>query len=445
MQTPSSPVRFGVFELDLRTGELRKKGLKIRLEGQPIQILALLLERPGELITQDDIRAKLWPDGTVVEFEHSIKTAMRKLRQALGDEAETPRYIETLPRRGYRFIAPVNSAGVLGEPSPRPRPSPSGKELAGESVAVAERGSDLGTPPLATPWGLRTTAMLAMLVVGLAVGWLVWSRSRPLPEITQRRLTSNSTEIPVLSGAISPDGKYVAYSDSGGLHLKLLQTGELRTLPKPSWFPSDGVWNVASWFPDGAQLLTNLVQPGGHSSIWAVSVMGENPRQLRDDAKAWAVSPDSLRIAFTVGAPDYRHEIWTMSGGGGNLQKVLAMGGDESIVDIQWSPEGGRIAYGSARATPDEAEVTIRTIDLNGGKPTLLVPQPLVVSLPILWWRIDRGLFSWLPGGRLVYSRFDTPPPIWGIGDSNLWQLPVDARSGAPSGKPVQVTRWGGD
>jgi len=448
MQTPSSPVRFGVFELDVRTGELRKKGLKIRLDGQPIQILALLLECPGELVTQDDIRSKLWPDGTVVEFEHSIKTAMRKLRQALGDEAESPRSIETLPRRGYRFIAPVNSDGVVGEPSPRLRASPSGRGVEGEAVGVAERVSDLGAPPLATRWGLRTTAMLVALVVGLAVGWLVWRRSHPLPQITQRRLTSNSTEIPVLSGAISPDGKYLAYSDSAGLHLKLLETGELRTLPKPSWFPSDGVWNVASWFPDGTQLLTNLLQPGGHSSIWAVSVMGENPRQLRDDAKAWAVSPDGLRIAFTIGAPDYRREIWTMRAGGENLQKVLAGGGNEIFVDIQWSPAGGRIAYGRGRATPDGVEVTIGTIDLNDGKPTVLVSHPL------LWCRIDRGFFSWLRGGRLVYSRFDTPALLYSrfdtppfparIGTGNIWEVPVDARSGESSGKPVQLTRWGG-
>ena len=104
----SNLVRFGVFELHPPTGELRKNGAKVKLEGQPIQILALLLERPGELVTQDEIRTKLWSDGTVVDFEHCIKTAVRKLRQALGDDADAPRYIQTLPRRGYRFIAPLN-------------------------------------------------------------------------------------------------------------------------------------------------------------------------------------------------------------------------------------------------------------------------------------------------------------------------------------------------
>ena len=105
----SNTVRFGPFELDRRTAELRRKGTRIRLEGQPIQILFLLLDRPGELVTQEEIRKKLWPEGTVVEYEHSIKTALRKLRDALGDGAEAPQYIETLPRRGYRFIASVEA------------------------------------------------------------------------------------------------------------------------------------------------------------------------------------------------------------------------------------------------------------------------------------------------------------------------------------------------
>src|SRR4051812_35999408 len=114
-------VGFGPFTLDLHTGELWKRGARVRLEGQPIQILNLLLERPGKLVTQDEIRCKLWPDGTVVEYDHSIKTALRKLRHALGDDAGEPRYIETLPKRGYRFIAAVTS--IQGE-APAESPAP---------------------------------------------------------------------------------------------------------------------------------------------------------------------------------------------------------------------------------------------------------------------------------------------------------------------------------
>ena len=111
MESKASIVRFGLFELDKRTAELRKNGAKVKLEGQPIQLLELLLERPQEVVTQDEIRSKLWPDGTVVEFEHSIKSAVKRLRQALDDDAEAPRYVQTLPRRGYRFIAPVEVGG----------------------------------------------------------------------------------------------------------------------------------------------------------------------------------------------------------------------------------------------------------------------------------------------------------------------------------------------
>jgi DNA-binding winged helix-turn-helix (wHTH) protein len=107
---PSRLVRFGAFELDSRTGELRKSGLKLRLHGQPGEVLKMLLERPGEIVTREEIQKKLWPNDTIVEFEHSINAAINRLREALCDSAEAPRYIETLPRRGYRFIGKVEWA-----------------------------------------------------------------------------------------------------------------------------------------------------------------------------------------------------------------------------------------------------------------------------------------------------------------------------------------------
>jgi DNA-binding winged helix-turn-helix (wHTH) protein len=105
--------RFGVFELDLAAGELRKNGAKLRLQEQPFQVLALLLERAGDVVTREELRQKLWPADTFVDFDHSLNTAVNKLRETLGDSASSPRYIETLARRGYRFIAPVqNSVGT---------------------------------------------------------------------------------------------------------------------------------------------------------------------------------------------------------------------------------------------------------------------------------------------------------------------------------------------
>lgn len=109
-------VRFGVFELDLSAGELRKNGVKLRLQGQPFQVLTLLLERSGEVVTREELQQKLWPSDTFVDFDHSLNTAINKVREALGDSASSPRYVETLARRGYRFIAPVlaepGNAGV---------------------------------------------------------------------------------------------------------------------------------------------------------------------------------------------------------------------------------------------------------------------------------------------------------------------------------------------
>lgn len=106
-QGNGSIVRFGVFELDLRAGELRKNGAKLRLQEQPFQLLAFLLERAGQVVTRDELRQKLWPSDTFVDFDHSLNTAVNKVREALGDSASSPRYVETLARRGYRFIAPV--------------------------------------------------------------------------------------------------------------------------------------------------------------------------------------------------------------------------------------------------------------------------------------------------------------------------------------------------
>ena len=108
-QNNSRRLRFGVFEVDLTAGELRKSGMKLRLQGQPFQVLAVLLERPGDVVTREELQRKLWPSDTFVDFDHSLNTAINKVREALGDSAASPRYIETLARRGYRFIAPIHA------------------------------------------------------------------------------------------------------------------------------------------------------------------------------------------------------------------------------------------------------------------------------------------------------------------------------------------------
>lgn len=110
-ESGSRQYRFGVFEANTATGELRRQGLRVKLHAQPLQLLFLLLERPGEVLTREEIRRKLWPDGTFVDFEHGVNSAVNRIREALGDKASNPRFIETLARRGYRFVAPVERIG----------------------------------------------------------------------------------------------------------------------------------------------------------------------------------------------------------------------------------------------------------------------------------------------------------------------------------------------
>jgi DNA-binding winged helix-turn-helix (wHTH) protein len=125
-----APIRFGIFELDPESEELRKQGLKVRLQEQPFQILQILLEHPGKVVTREELQQRIWPSDTFVDFDHGLYNAIKKLREAMGDSADTPRYIETLSRRGYRFIAPLNG------PAPEPGGSAPAADAPRDSIAV---------------------------------------------------------------------------------------------------------------------------------------------------------------------------------------------------------------------------------------------------------------------------------------------------------------------
>ena len=126
VNSPSRIVRFSTFEVNLQTGELRKRGQKVKLQEQPLEVLTALLERAGEMVTREELRSKLWPADTFVDFDHGLNAAIRRLRDALGESADSPVFIETLARRGYRFTAPVNGSsaqsGIEIAPAPGRRP-----------------------------------------------------------------------------------------------------------------------------------------------------------------------------------------------------------------------------------------------------------------------------------------------------------------------------------
>src|SRR3981189_3407647 len=176
-------LRFGVFEVDVRSGELRKHGARIKLQEQPFHLLTVLLQRPGEVVTREELRNQSWPADTFVDFDNSLNTAINKLREALGDSADNPRFIETLPRRGYRFIAPVT----------------------GEDGTT--RGAAAGVRARWRPSGRKIVAAVAVVVLAAGIaGGLLW-RARQAPPLTEKDTIvlgdfANSTGDAVFDGTL---------------------------------------------------------------------------------------------------------------------------------------------------------------------------------------------------------------------------------------------------
>jgi serine/threonine protein kinase len=198
-----------------------------------------------------------------------------------------------------------------------PAVSPSGGMPAISSDAAA---FGIGHPQglLLRRWHLWLAGSLAVVVAGLAVAWFfLRSPAQPSAELTQKRLTFNSSDDPVYAGTVSADGKYLAYSDSAGIHVKLLSTGDERLIPRPGGVPADAYWSATSWFPGDTQFLAGAEEPGGHQSIWTASVLAQSPRELREGAAAGEVSPDGTHIAFTIGRSGHSgREIWMMGSPG---------------------------------------------------------------------------------------------------------------------------------
>lgn len=197
-------IRFAPFALDVRTAELRKHGVKVRLPQQSFQVLVMLLDRPGEVVLREQIRDSLWPDGTIVEFDHSINAALKNLRSALGDSAGTPRYIETVGRQGYRFIAQLDS-----DAAPIPTPSPESRT----------------NPP-------RRIVSLAVAAVALAIGaGAMWWFAPGHPEEIFEPVPLTTSLGSEISPSFSPDGNQVAFSwrknptEPAGIYVKVIGPG----------------------------------------------------------------------------------------------------------------------------------------------------------------------------------------------------------------------------
>jgi TolB-like protein/DNA-binding winged helix-turn-helix (wHTH) protein len=285
---PASQVaRFGVFELDLRTSELRKNGHKLPIQGQPIQILILLTERAGELVTREELHQKLWPADTYVDFEHGLNAAVKRLRQALNDSADNPRFVETLPRRGYRFIAPVETAGANQNVADAGGDAPGRQPLgAGDPGGLAGRIAGGGRPRWLLSW--KGAAFASVLALVLLAVWIL----RPASPV---RTIRSLAVLPLENLSHDASQDYFADGMTDELITELGQISGLRVISRTSMMMYKGAHKSIPQIADelnvdavvegtvlrsGSQvrITAQLIQADGDKHLWARSYEGE----LRD-------------------------------------------------------------------------------------------------------------------------------------------------------------------
>jgi serine/threonine protein kinase/Tol biopolymer transport system component len=279
---------------------------------------------------------------------------------------------------------------------------------------------------------LIAVTAIAAFSAAVAATWIITHRPEPAREISQRQLTTNPADNPVYGGLISPDGRYLAYVDSGGVHIRTIETGELRDVALPAGFNIGGQISAGSWFPDGNHLLASLSDAKGSPAMWSLPLMGGVPRNLGVGGLG-LVSPDGARIAFVRnGAAG--SEIWCMDADGQGARRIVASDSSGILLGvIAWSPRAPRLLY--SRVMLDSIgsrRIRLESCDLEGRRRIVFVESAEFALHPVL-----SG--TWLPDGRFVFPIGEPPPAR---SDMNLWTLRVDPRTGIASGRPHRLTSW---
>lgn len=295
---PPQILQFGVFEVDLAQGELRKHGQKIKLQERPFQLLAALLERPGQVVTREELVRRLWND-TLVDFDNGLNIATKKIREALDDDAATPRYVETLPRRGYRFIAPVQTRNMPAAEAPSDKQPPPSVPAAATLGGIAPTA-----PPRRRRKYVRAAALIVVVFLAVRI-YLVATTVRP-PRLLQVVQLTQTGQVELGNGAAT-DGTRVYFTqrDSGRWSLAQVSVGGGTPLPLP--LPLEQPLSnpdILDISPDRSNLLvssglgTEVERP-----LWVVPTAGGSPRRVGDVAgHAGAWSRDGSHIVFARGS-----------------------------------------------------------------------------------------------------------------------------------------------
>jgi serine/threonine protein kinase/Tol biopolymer transport system component len=300
------------------------------------------------------------------------------------------------------------------------------KALPGEAESAPQK-------PMRYSWMLLLAAVLAMVLLALGLGfrWFRGQQLAPAKALSERQLTHNAAENRLITAAISPDGKYVAYTNTKGLHLSVVETGEMHEVPLPEELRTH-VWEV-NWFPDGEKLIFTAGPTIETSAIWMTSILGGAPRRLRGDGRRPVVSPQGSLIAFVT---QNTHEIWVMGANGENPHRILA---DENntYVLLAWSPTGRRLAYITAAS---QAGGSIATVSMDGGSPSVVFSDPQLQTGDGagLFWATDRRIIFVSCEGPWLYVPYEGS---WHNGQ-NLWEIMADPQTGKPSGIATKITHW---
>src|ERR1700683_1703701 len=403
MEAPPSfgrRVRAGLFEVDLGSGEVHKNGRKIPLQEQPFRVLAMLLERPGEIVTRDELQASLWPADTFVGFDEGINTAIRKLRVAFGDSADNPCFIETIPRRGYRFIAPAapSESRTTGLPT---APAISGSSATAELTMaqmppVHPSGSSVLEAVKQHKLGL-TAALLVVLVVMTAAGYgaySVFTRGRarvPFQNYAISQITDNAK---TQGAIISPDGKYVLNEivDTGmsSLWLHHIPTNSDTQVVAPS----EAFYTNFDFSPDGNYFYFRKARNStlDEFDLYRAPVLGGNPQIIvRDTDSDTGFSPDGKHIAYERGNnPEVGKFQVLIANSDGTGEKMIASGPMGSLRRyVAWSPDGRRLGLTDVIG---DAPGPIQLMDVLSGKTPDLGAINGFVFLKSVWLPDGRGL-----------------------------------------------------